>query len=155
MYVVAASPVAAHGEGGGAPTELTCEGCGFSLQFFGRSPDPSQPVGRCAVCGKREFYVQKDFNRRLGVALVVISGLLALLVMIVRGHIQGLIVLGLVTVVDAVIFALCPEVTVCYLCHSIYRGYPRDPTHRPFYQGNEERFKRVRQDWFEGLENDQ
>ena len=34
--------------------------------------------------------------------------------------------------VDAVIYFLVGSVTVCYACHTIYRGFPLNPAHEPF-----------------------
>ena len=34
--------------------------------------------------------------------------------------------------VDAVIYFLVGEVTVCYACHAIYRGFDPNPEHAPF-----------------------
>jgi hypothetical protein len=108
-------------------------------------------VEQCAWCRNREFYVQKDFNRRLGLFLVVLSGLIALLVMLLWDHRLGIGVLVAATAADWVVFRCLPEVAVCYLCHTIYRGYPRHPAHQPFYLGHEERYKKLRQEWMDSI----
>lgn len=35
-------------------------------------------------------------------------------------------------VVDTTIFVVVGSVTVCYACHTIYRGFPLNPEHEPF-----------------------
>jgi hypothetical protein len=40
---------------------------------------------------------------------------------------------------------------VCYLCQSIYRGYPLNPEHKNFYLGTEERYKKQRIAWAKRL----
>ena len=131
-----------------------CEACGFSIKFEQDCPASRTQIDRCALCGNRDFYTQKDFNRQLGLFLVLVSGIIALLVM-VYNHILGLGVLAVVTLVDAAIFKFIRQVTVCYLCHTIYRGYPNNSDHKPFYLGNEERFKKLREDWLEGMKNEE
>ena len=136
---------------------LTCEICGFPIQFQTVIPGPDRArrgtIERCAFCGNREFYTQKDFNRKLGLWLVVVSGMCALLVMVLTDHLVGLVVLLAVTLTDALIFKLVREVAVCYMCHAIYRGYPGDPGHKPFSLASDERYKKLRQDWLKSLEN--
>jgi hypothetical protein len=41
-------------------------------------------------------------------------------------------VLGLTAVVDFLAYFFVSEVTVCYACHAIYRGFNRNPEHEPF-----------------------
>jgi len=40
--------------------------------------------------------------------------------------------LGLTALVDFLAYTLVREVTVCYSCHAIYRGFSRNPEHEPF-----------------------
>lgn len=128
---------------------LRCGRCG--LQGSGPPGDPARPLVRCALCGGGEFYAQKDFNRRLGLSIVVLTALLAFVVMVRAGHLWGLLVLGAVTAADALVYRFLREASVCYLCQSVYRGYPPNADHRAFYLGNEERFKAIRQAWIAGL----
>ena len=134
-----------------SPPFLSCDQCSFSIQFLTSVPDIHESVAQCALCKNREFYVQKDFNRKLGLWFVLISGLIALLVMLLTDHRIGIAILLSVSLVDFIIYRYLREVTVCYLCHTIYRGYPKNPEHKPFYLGHEERFKKLRQDWIKGI----
>jgi hypothetical protein len=34
--------------------------------------------------------------------------------------------------VDFLVYFLVGEVTVCYACHAIFRGFERNPDHEPF-----------------------
>ncbi len=40
--------------------------------------------------------------------------------------------LGLTALVDFLVYFLVGEVTVCYSCHAVYRGFERNPEHEPF-----------------------
>jgi hypothetical protein len=115
------------------------------------SIDPGQKLEECAFCGTREFFIQKDFNRRLGLFLVIISALVAFLFMLLTTHLVGLPILLAVTLLDWWIYRRMRNVAVCYLCHTIYRGLPQSEDHKGFYLGSEERFKKPRQEWIKGL----
>ena len=139
------------GPAGGPLPGFSCVGCSFSYPGGGAPADPSRPVTGCAVCGGREFYSQKDFNRKLGLFVVAGTGIAAFVVMVTAGHLWGIAVLGLVTLADAVLYRRLGEVSVCYLCQSVYRGFPPNEGHGGFYLGNEERFKALRQAWQRSL----
>ena len=88
-------------------------------------------IDRCAVCGGDRFYVQKDFNRLLGVVIVAVGVGLSYAL---YGFNMAALVLGLsvCVAVDFILYKILPEVTVCYACHSIYREFTRNPQHKPF-----------------------
>jgi len=64
---------------------------------------------------------------------VVVVGVLASVVLFATGY--AFLALGALVgmaIIDAVIYALVGTVTVCYACHTIYRGFPLNPDHEPF-----------------------
>lgn len=135
----------------GSKPSFSCPHC--QLGFHGRPAKFSidAPVERCLVCGNEEFYVQKDFNRELGLMIVMGSAILVFLVMLVIHHILGIVCLLAVAVIDWVVYRQLANVTVCYLCQSIYRGFPLNPAHTGFYLGNEEKYKKRRNAWTKAL----
>jgi hypothetical protein len=135
------------GQGG----ELTCPHCRLSFRGGGTAPDEGSPVSACWVCGNGEFYVQKDFNRELGLCIVLACGMIVFLIMLLIGHLEGIICLAAIALVDWVIYRWLSLCTVCYLCQSIYRGFPASSEHHGFYLGNEEKYKKRRQKWLEQL----
>ncbi len=151
FVLVPGNAAPAKGEATPAAAGFSCPSCGFLFPGSTAAMDPSRPLVRCAVCGGEEFYVQKDFNRRVGLAVVVTTAVTAFIVMVIAGHLWGFLVLGAVTLADLVVYRFLPEAEVCYLCQSVYRGFPLAPEHRGFYLGNEERYKALRQAWLEGL----
>jgi hypothetical protein len=134
----------------GPPASAACS-CGFALQGEAARPRPESPVASCWICGGDEFYVQKDFNRKLGLWIVLTSFLGVFLVMLLVEHRVGIYCLVLLALIDAVAYARLPNVTVCYLCQSIYRGFPLNPAHRGFYLGLEEKYKKLRAGWLDSL----
>ena len=71
------------------------------------------------------------------------------LVMLIFGHIPGLYCLFALAAADGLIYWRWKNVTVCYLCHAIYRGFKANPRHSGFYLGNEEKYKHLRVEWIE------
>ncbi len=88
-------------------------------------------IDQCCICDSDRFYVQKDFNRKIGLLIVIASIILSYLIL---GFTLPALVVGLTTcgVIDYLLYKSLPEVTVCYACNSIYREYSKNPKHKPF-----------------------
>ena len=89
-------------------------------------------VTACVSCGHDALYVQKDFNRQLGL-FIVGGGIAASIYFFARSQpIVAMGALGLTALVDFLLYLFVREVTVCYACHAIYRGFGPNPEHEPF-----------------------
>jgi hypothetical protein len=89
-------------------------------------------VTTCVSCGHDALYVQKDFNRQVGMAIVG-AGIAASLYFFARNQpVFAMAALGLTALIDFLAYFFVREVTVCYSCHTIYRGFGRNPEHDPF-----------------------
>jgi hypothetical protein len=104
-------------------------------------------VRNCAACGHDTLYIQKDFNRNLGVAIVVMGSLISLVFFSRSQPVYGMLALFASAAVDFVIYKLVGDVTVCYACHAVYRGFLKNPNHTTFdlkdlekYGGRDPRF---------------
>lgn len=67
----------------------------------------------CPSCGRKDFYRQKDFNRRIGVALFIIAAIAS-----IWTYGLSLVVLWLL---DLLLFKRLPSVAICYKCKCIFR----------------------------------
>ena len=86
----------------------------------------------CVSCGHDALYVQKDFNRQVGMAVVGL-GIAASIYFFARSQpLLAMAALGLTALIDFLAYILVREVTVCYSCHAIYRGFNRNSEHEPF-----------------------
>ena len=108
-------------EGAVLPTTsaLPCPACGVSTDLPEAAALAQHPVADvCPVCGSRDVYQQRDFNRRLGLTL---AGL-GLLTGPFTHWISTVAMIG----VDAVLYLLVPPVAICYACEAQQRGIERD-----------------------------
>lgn len=114
--------------------QITCKGCSSSVDI---NPDleatkaqcevcqhitevkftPAHFDGRleeCPVCTRQDFYKQKDFNRKIGVALFVIAAIASIWT-------YGLSLVALY-LVDLFLFRRLSQVAVCYKCQTNFRN---------------------------------
>ena len=107
------------------PDSIQCPHCMTTVPVkLSNSIQKGGKVDRCTMCGKIRFYVQKDFNPRLGLFIFAIG-------VIFSYHTYGLTLL-IATIIDFIMYKVLKTVTICYNCRAIYRGFEEDPTHRGF-----------------------
>ena len=108
----------------GAPA--TCARCGAVTTLeVTEALRGGGPVEACPACGSRQLYVQRDFNQKAGLAVVLVGAALAPF----TPFYSSLIVAALI---DAALYAMLPEITVCYRCHAHFRGFAKNPAHQAF-----------------------
>ena len=109
-----------------------CAGCGrpYAARFAGVAGGAG--VERCAFCGNRAFFLQKDFDQRLGCLFMALSLGIALFVGWKYGWIWFTPVLLATVVVDWIVAARVRPVTICYRCDAEYRDVPTNPRHRGY-----------------------
>ena len=112
---------------------VTCPHCRHDAEVFVNDSLLSRGVvTTCVSCGHDTFYVQKDFNRSLGLVIVGL-GVAASLFFFSRWQpILAMASLASTALVDFVVYFLVRDVTVCYSCHALYRGFGRNPEHEGF-----------------------
>jgi hypothetical protein len=104
---------------------MTCSYCQQQVNLrVSESLRRSGQVDVCAVCGNDRFYLQKDFNTRLGVGIFAIGVLLSY-------HTYFLSLL-IATIIDLILYHVLKTVTICYQCRAIYRNFEEHPDHRGF-----------------------
>ena len=112
--------------------ELACAKCAspFAVGFDGVLGGDG--VECCAFCGNRAFFLQKDFDQRLGCLFMGISLALALFVGWKAGWIWFTPVLLATVVVDWIVAARIKPVTICYRCDAEYREMTINPNHKGY-----------------------
>ncbi len=103
-----------------------CARCGAEMALeLSAALTAREPVDRCPRCQGEAMYVQRDFNQRAGLAIVIVGAALAPF----TPYYASLFVAA---AVDAVLYLLLPEITICYRCGTHFRGFPRNPKHQAF-----------------------
>ncbi len=97
-------------------------------------------VDRCAVCDCDTVYVQKDFNRTLGVSIFLAGAVLFLLCAWKNRLVEGTLVWAVFVIADALLYKYLPDVTICYKCYAQYRGVTPNPDNQAFELGLAEKF---------------
>ena len=96
-------------------------------------------VDRCAVCQGTEMFVRKDFPQRLGIAIVVVFGAVAIYLFTVS-FLLAWAVLASAVVIDLIIYAFLGKVTTCYACRAEYRKCKLTPGHEGFDLATSEKY---------------
>lgn len=95
------------------PEEAYCTCSVKRVQFATDAFLNDETLNQCPLCGCAHVYRQKDFNRRIGVALIILGVALA--------YFTYGISLVAVTAVDWILNRIVGEVGICYQCHAQFR----------------------------------
>jgi len=112
---------------------IRCPHCNSDVPVFMNDALLSRGiVTTCASCGHDDLYIQKDFNRHAGMVIVGVGIAASLYFFAKREPFAAMAALGLTAFIDFLAYFLVGEVTVCYACHAIFRGFAKNPDHEPF-----------------------
>ena len=130
MQIIAKCPKCDAGLAVGAesvPAAIRCGGCGCDIPLaWSDGVREDRAVDRCPVCQGGDFYLRKDFDPKIGLAVVIIGALISAGFYWYGRDLIAYSILGAATLIDLVVYGRLGEVTVCYRCHSEFRGqYPR------------------------------
>jgi ribosomal protein S27E len=106
---------------------ICCGGCGREIALdVSSNVREDRSLDRCPVCGGADFYGRKDFDPKLGLAVVVIGALISAGFYWFGLDLVAYGILAAAVLIDLVIYYQLGEVTVCYRCHTEFRGrYPK------------------------------
>jgi hypothetical protein len=126
MQVVAKCPKCDAGlpvDASNPPEAIQCGRCGQTLKLDVSDGVRSDgAVDRCPVCGGADFYTRKDFDPTLGLTVVVIGGLISAVFYWFGRDLVAYSILAAAALIDLVVYSRLKDVTVCYRCHSEFRG---------------------------------
>ena len=110
-----------------APAAIRCGACGREITLVvSEAVREDRAVDRCPVCTGTDFYVRKDFDPKMGVAAVSIAALVSAIFYWYKLDLIAYSVLAAAALLDFVVYRFLTLVTVCYRCHTEFRGaYPR------------------------------
>lgn len=126
MQVVAKCPACDAGlavEAASGPRAVKCGRCGKEIPLeFSDAVRSDGGVDRCPVCAGADFYIRKDFNPKLGLAVVIVGASISAIFYWFGRDLIAYTILGSAALLDLVVYSRLKDVTVCYRCHSEFRG---------------------------------
>jgi DNA-directed RNA polymerase subunit RPC12/RpoP len=110
-----------------APAAIKCGRCGREIPLaVSDAVRGDTGVDRCPVCDGGDFYIRKDFDPKVGLTVVVIGALISATFYWFGRDLIAYSILASAALIDLVVYGRLKDVTVCYRCHSEFRGaYPR------------------------------
>jgi hypothetical protein len=107
----------------GAAASIRCGRCGQELRLvFSDAVRSDRGVDLCPVCEGPDFYTRKDFDPTLGLTVVIIGGAISAGFYWFGRDLVAYSILAGAVLVDLVVYGMLKDVTVCYRCHSEFRG---------------------------------
>ena len=106
-----------------APTLIRCGRCGREIPLsISDLVREDRIVDRCPVWSGGDFYVRKDFNPQLGLTVVVIGALTSAAFYWSGRDLVAYSILASAALIDLVVYRRLNDLTVCYRCHTEFRG---------------------------------
>jgi len=106
-----------------APAAIKCGRCGREIPLHvTEAVREDRTVDQCPVCGGAAFYVRKDFDPKLGLTVVIIGALISGTFYWYGRDLIAYSILASAALIDLVVYGRLKDITVCYRCHSEFRG---------------------------------
>lgn len=96
---------------------LVCPRCEKSIPTHIDDHTKELKLDHCVLCGSKELFRQKLFNRNVGVGIVVLGVIASFFVV---PPVLPLVIVGLI---DLILFVALPYMLVCYRCDTEHRGF--------------------------------
>ena len=126
MQVVAKCPKCDAGlpvQAADAPAAIKCGACGREIPLeFSAALRADTTVDRCPVCSGTDFYIRKDFDPKVGLTVVIIGAVISAILYWFGRDLIAYGILAAAVLVDLVVYGRLKDLTVCYRCHSEFRG---------------------------------
>jgi DNA-directed RNA polymerase subunit RPC12/RpoP len=106
-----------------APAGIKCGRCGREIPLsFSDAVRADRTVDRCPVCSGADFYIRKDFDPKIGLAVVIVGALISAVFYWFSRDLIAYGILAGAALIDLVVYGRLKTVTVCYRCHTEFRG---------------------------------
>jgi hypothetical protein len=106
-----------------APDAIRCGRCGREMPLiFSAALRRDESVDRCPVCAGSDFYIRKDFDPKVGLTVVIIGALISAGFYWFDMDLVAYSILAAAALIDLVVYGRLKDLTVCYRCHSEFRG---------------------------------
>jgi len=106
-----------------APAAIKCGACGRDIPLtISAALRTDATVDCCPVCQGADFYARKDFDPKIGLTVVIIGALISATFYWFGRDLIAYGILAAAALVDLVVYGRLKDITVCYRCHSEFRG---------------------------------
>lgn len=106
-----------------APAAIKCGACGRDIPLtISDAVRGDRAVDVCPVCGGSDFYIRKDFDPKLGLTVVIVGALISAGFYWFGRDLIAYGILAVAALIDLVVYGRLKDVTVCYRCHTEFRG---------------------------------
>jgi hypothetical protein len=106
-----------------SPSAIKCGRCTAEIPLsFSDDVREDRSVDRCPVCSGGDFYTRKDFDPQIGLAVVVTGGAISAIFYWFGRDLIAYSILGGAALIDLIVYGRLKDLTVCYRCHSEFRG---------------------------------
>ena len=117
-----------------------CDVCNHVVDVNFSDDHINNHLKECAVCSRKDFYQQKDFNKKIGASLYIVTIIISTVILVWFNPIYSIIPFIALYVVDFFLFQKIKYVAVCYKCETVYR----DPANiDEIYEFNHEMHDRI------------
>ena len=109
------------------PAAIKCGRCGRDIPLHvSDAVRDDRAVDVCPVCQGGDFYRRKDFDPKVGLSVVIVGALISAGFYWFGRDLIAYSILAGAALIDLVVYGRLPDLTVCYRCHTEFRGaHPR------------------------------
>ena len=105
------------------PSAIKCGRCGSEIALaFSEAVRADRSVDQCPVCSGTDFYIRKDFDPKVGLTVVIIGAAISAGFYWFGMDLVAYSILAAAALIDLVVYGRLKDVTVCYRCHTEFRG---------------------------------
>lgn len=105
-----------------AASQAQCSICQKELDVHFTENHSKGVLRECPCCERKDFYSQKDFNRKLGVILFIITALMSLWMFMSPYAPYSFMPFIILYLFDFVLFKKLKPIAICYKCDTIFRN---------------------------------
>jgi hypothetical protein len=106
-----------------APAAIKCGRCGRDIPLhITEAVREDRAIDRCPICDGGDFYIRKDFDPKLGLTVVIVGALISGTFYWYGRDLIAYSILASAALIDLVVYGRLKDITVCYRCHSEFRG---------------------------------
>jgi hypothetical protein len=102
--------------------KIVCEVCQQDQEVNFNEDHTNGILKDCPGCARKDFYSQKDFNRKIGVILFIITAIISTVLFAMgfgpQWYLSTFIILY---VLDFLLFRKLNMIAICYKCEAIFR----------------------------------